>query len=76
MGYGVRLVRPKMIMAGAVLTTALALVAAPGFAAFVDTSMRLGNHCSAVMFPSYKGARWELGVSVSEVIEVSVPMTH
>ncbi len=32
MGYGWRLVRPKMIMAGVVLTTALALVAAPGFA--------------------------------------------
>jgi hypothetical protein len=32
MGYGCRLVRPKMIIAGVVLTTALALVAAPGFA--------------------------------------------
>ncbi len=32
MGYGFRLVRPKMIIAGVVLTTALALVAAPGFA--------------------------------------------
>ena len=32
MGYGGRLVRPRTIIAGAVLTTALALVAAPGFA--------------------------------------------
>jgi len=32
MGYGSGLVRPKMIIAGVVLTTAFALVAAPGFA--------------------------------------------
>jgi hypothetical protein len=49
---------------------------AAGFGAFVDTSMRLGNHCSAVMFPSYRGGKWELSVLASNGIEMSEPMVH
>lgn len=46
------------------------------FPAFLDTAARLGNRCTASMFPTYKGGRWDLSVAVGDEVELSVPLKH
>jgi len=46
------------------------------FPAYLDTAARLGNRCTASMFPAYKGGRWELSVAVGDEVEISVPLKH
>lgn len=47
-----------------------------GFPIYVDTSVRLGNHCTASMFPVHRGGKWEIGVTLENEIEVSMPITR
>lgn len=47
---------------------------AAGFEPFLDTSARLGNRCTASMYPAHRGGKWELSVSVGNDIELSVPI--
>lgn len=49
---------------------------AQGFDAFVDTSMRLGNRCTASMQPVYRGDKWTLGISVNNEAEFTVPLNQ
>lgn len=47
---------------------------AEGFEPFLDTSARLGNRCTASMYPTHQGGKWELSVRVGEEIVLSVPI--
>jgi hypothetical protein len=44
------------------------------FEPFLDTSARLGNRCTASMYPSHRAGKWELSVAVGSDIELSVPI--
>lgn len=45
-----------------------------GFEPFLDTSARLGNRCTAAMYPTHRAGKWELSVAVGDDIELSVPI--
>lgn len=47
---------------------------AHGFEPYLDTSSRLGNRCTASMYPAHRAGKWELSVAVGSDIELSIPI--
>lgn len=45
-----------------------------GFEPFLDTSARIGNRCTASMYPAHRAGKWELSVEVGDEIELSIPL--
>lgn len=46
------------------------------FPAYLDTSARLGNRCTASMNPVHKAGRWQVSVTVGDEAEIMVPLKH
>lgn len=44
------------------------------FEPFLFTEARLGNRCTASMYPTHRAGKWELSVAVGSDIELSIPI--